>query len=359
MSRKRQLFLEWLMPGRVRSSAIPPLEAGMRPNSRLDSATRLAELPPYEVDDVTSWNGSMVVASGDQVLRLDVTGTTSLGAFPGDARALAVAGDRLVVAVEGHGLMALRANGQLESVCADGRVATGVTAVVPEDGGGFLVCVGSTTGVTWEQALVRREATGLLLAVGADGGVQELARDLAWPAGVAVHGDEAVVAVSQRYVLQRRRRTDGKLLGDLLHNLPGYPGRLTPANEPGEWWVAMPYMRNRATELMLEEDDLRDEMVARTEPESWLVPVLSTVNEYRSPLQVGQIRVLGEIKPWAPPRSYGLVFRVSHRGQVLASAHSRADGSQHGVTGVTLSPIGSVVVAVRGAGTVLEVEEES
>jgi hypothetical protein len=115
----------------------------------------------------------------------------------------------------------------------------------------------------------------------------------------------------------------------------------------------MPYLRNRATELILEHDDVRSEMVSRTEPESWLVPCLAIENLYRTPLQVGAIRVLGEIKPWAPTRTYGLAFRVNAEGRVLESAHSRADGRMHGVTAVLEREPGSVVVACRGAGNVL------
>ena len=52
---------------------------------------------------------------------------------------------------------------------------------------------------------------------------------------------------------------------------------------------------------------------------------------YREPLQLGGLRVLGQIKPWAPPRSYGLIAEIDAQGQVVRSLHSRAGGSVHGV----------------------------
>jgi hypothetical protein len=49
------------------------------------------------------------------------------------------------------------------------------------------------------------------------------------------------------------------------------------------------------------------------------------------PLQGGGIKKLGITKPWAPPRSYGLVACVDEDGEVRCSLHSRADGTRHGV----------------------------
>ena len=40
---------------------------------------------------------------------------------------------------------------------------------------------------------------------------------------------------------------------------------------------------------------------------------------------------MGVIKPWAPPRSYGLVIRLERHGAPLYSLHSRVDGNNHGV----------------------------
>ena len=45
-----------------------------------------------------------------------------------------------------------------------------------------------------------------------------------------------------------------------------------------------------------------------------------------------QLKHLGILKPWAPTQSYGLVIRLDERMQPLASHHSRADGTVHGIT---------------------------
>ena len=48
-------------------------------------------------------------------------------------------------------------------------------------------------------------------------------------------------------------------------------------------------------------------------------------------MQIGSVKALGIQKPWAPPRSYGLVIRLGEDGKPLYSLHSRVDGINHGV----------------------------
>jgi hypothetical protein len=43
---------------------------------------------------------------------------------------------------------------------------------------------------------------------------------------------------------------------------------------------------------------------------------------------------MGVLKPWAPPRSYGLVLRVAADGRIERSLHSLVDGRHHGITAV-------------------------
>ena len=48
---------------------------------------------------------------------------------------------------------------------------------------------------------------------------------------------------------------------------------------------------------------------------------------FKEPMQGAHIKTMGVIKPWAPPRSYGLVIRLDADGQPLYSLHSRVDGA--------------------------------
>ena len=62
-------------------------------------------------------------------------------------------------------------------------------------------------------------------------------------------------------------------------------------------------------------------------------------------MQSGSIKTLGIQKPWAPPRSYGLVARIDEDGDVIESLHSRVGGRCHGVTAACETAQGLVIVS--------------
>ena len=57
-------------------------------------------------------------------------------------------------------------------------------------------------------------------------------------------------------------------------------------------------------------------------------------------------------KPWAPPRSYGLLVRIDEDGEAVESLHSRVGGRHHGITAARDTAQGLVIVS-RGSGRVL------
>jgi hypothetical protein len=69
-------------------------------------------------------------------------------------------------------------------------------------------------------------------------------------------------------------------------------------------------------------------------------------------MQWGGLRALGIQKPWAPPRSYGLVARINEEGDVVESLHSRVGGKYHGITAACETAQGLVIVS-KGSGRVL------
>jgi hypothetical protein len=64
------------------------------------------------------------------------------------------------------------------------------------------------------------------------------------------------------------------------------------------------------------------------------------------------VRSMGVHKPWAPTRSYGLVVRLDARWQPVSSAHSRAGGQRHGVTGL-VEHGGRLLAASQGGDVVV------
>ena len=79
---------------------------------------------------------------------------------------------------------------------------------------------------------------------------------------------------------------------------------------------------------------------------------MATRGDALEPMQGGSIRALGIQKPWAPPRSYGLLARIDDDGEAVESLHSRVGGRFHGVTGACDARQGLVIVS-KGAGRVL------
>jgi hypothetical protein len=201
-------------------------------------------------------------------------------------------------------------------------------------------------------AQVRGDTSGMLLEISPS--VRVVADRLTWPSGVRSIGtDRLMLSLAHAHAIVAMA-TDGRGRSTVQDNLPFYPGRLARASDGG-FWLAVPYVRNRATELILDEPELRAEMVAAIARSEWLVPRLRSETPHTDALQMGQLRMLGVLKPWAPPRSYGLIAHLDARGRFDWSAHSRPDGRNHGITHV-LEHRGRAVMAMRGRRAVASIE---
>ncbi len=95
-------------------------------------------------------------------------------------------------------------------------------------------------------------------------------------------------------------------------------------------------------------------MIEEIDPAYWIAPALSSGNSFLEPLQGAGVKMRGVMKPWAPPRSYGLVVKLSAQGAVEDSYHSRLDGSRHGVV-AAVECNGSLFVLSKGSGCILEI----
>jgi hypothetical protein len=70
-------------------------------------------------------------------------------------------------------------------------------------------------------------------------------------------------------------------------------------------------------------------------------------------MQGAHLKTMGVVKPWAPPRSYGLVIRLSPEGLPRYSLHSRVDGRNHGVV-AAVDCGGMLYVLAKGAKRILK-----
>ncbi|MGW5570345.1 hypothetical protein ACWEVD_04020 [Nocardia thailandica] len=358
MNRTLATLKEWINPGWSRHRSVPPFEAGLRPNRRLDDAELLLPAGDHEPDDVlVRPGGEIVFTSGNTVFTLAGGTAAPLAVLGGRAGSLLDTGAGLIVAVEGVGLARVDEHGTVHDLCTDPLVAAGVTDLTRLPDGTLLATIGSAISERrdWAEALVAGDRSGRIVRV--DLAHAEIAAEgLPRPGGIEIASDtEVVISLGFEHRLERRRidalDRPGTALGS---RLPVYPGRIRAAGDG--FWVAAPYARNRFTELLLDEPELLAEMRTTIRPDEWFVPRLRCANPYTDTLQLGQLRVLGVVKPWAPARSYGLAFRLDRRGRITESLHSRVDGDRHGITGVAATGDG-LVLAANGFGNLLRARQ--
>jgi sugar lactone lactonase YvrE len=353
MSLVRDVIDSVLFPNKE-MHAIPVLDGAFSPNSRLDRSRALGE-PIVRPDDfVLGPDGALYVSSETTVLRCtgaDYTERAMFARLPGTVGALAwTRDDRLLAGVSGVGIVALSLDGREVGLLGD---ATGTriecpTAVTVADDGTVYLCDGSRSNrpEDWLPDLMqRRPPSGRLITCAEDlTGAAVIADELDWPNGVAVSHDGRGVLTTEAWAHRLTAfARNGGARRPVVKNYAAYPARIA-ADPAGGYWMAFFGMRTQLVEFVLRERDFCEAMMARVPRELWIGPSLEGRFDHREPTQIGRIKKLGIQKPWAPPRSYGLVARLGPDGEAVESLHSRVDGQLHGVTAVRR--VGSRVLAV-------------
>lgn len=359
MSLAREIVDRIFFPNRD-PHAIPVLDGGFSPNTRLDEAALAAEIPAPDALAIGS-GGEIYVSTAQEIRRFhngDVSRSDRFAAFEAPVGALTFGEGRLYAALAGVGVVALDAEGRETGrlTAADGEGLGCVTALAIGDDGSVLLTDGSRrngAGAWLRDLMEKRPGSGRVVRCGADlGGAAVLRDGLSWPAGVAADGGEILVAEAWSHRLLSISPTDGSMRVR-VKNFAGYPSRIRPSAAGGHW-IAFFAMRTQLTEFVLREDRFRARMMAEIEPELWIGPSLGDHFDYREPTQVGRIKKLGIQKPWAPPRSYGLVARVNAEGEAVESLHSRVSGETHGVT--DLAELGGrLLVISKGRGKLVSI----
>jgi hypothetical protein len=343
-------------------NAIPPLDGAMSPNDRLDACTPIGDPLPGLDDVIADKDGAIYVSAGKQVLKLSGQGFATrdvVASFEADVGGIAIHPDgRLLICVAGRGLAALDPTKPsprwLESV--DGRGLVGLLSVAAAPDGRIFAVEGSTgrTPDQWRHDLMEKRNNGRLITCGASlDQASVLLRDLSYPHGVAVADNNLWFTESWAHRISRTRiGANGPAKPEIiLHNMPGYPARLHTDGRGG-FYLGVFARRTHLIEFVLKEDDFREEMIATMPPDYWVAPAYAGGSDCLEPMQIGSVKALGIQKPWAPPRSYGLLVHLDAEGEAIDSIHSRAGGRFHGITGACATPQG-VVIAARGAGRLL------
>lgn len=354
MSLAREIIDRIFFPNRD-PHAVPVLDGGFSPNTRLDDAKVEAR---FDMPDslAVGAGGDLFVSAGREIFRLRGGPSAEperFAAFDTKVGALAFGTGRLYAALAGTGVVALDEDGRETSrlTAVKDVPLHCVTAIAAAGDGSVLLTDGSQHNGPddWLRDLMeKRPGSGRVVTCGADlGGAAVLEDELNWPSGIAADGDRVLVTEAWAHRLLSIPR-DGGRIQVVVKNFAGYPARIHPS-VAGGYWIAFFAMRTQLTEFVLREDRFRINMMRQIEPELWIGPTLGNHFDYREPTQVGRIKKLGIQKPWAPPRSYGLAARINAAGEAVESLHSRVSGEVHGVTDL-VEVGGRLLVASKGHG---------
>lgn len=335
---------------------VPPMDGPLKPNRAIDDAETVAV---FTAATDLAWDGQALwVADGTRLLRREASGDwVQQAAFTRPVTALAWSRDfGMLAAVGGNGIEAVSGRWKPGPRSVAGRPLDCVTGLCVASDGALVATQGCARfdSEQWAHDLLHRGHSGRVCRLTPDGsGDAELLGGLRYAFGALAVGEELWVAESWAHRVLRLGAAGHPVVAD---RLPAYPSRLAPASGGGAW-LTLFAPRTRLVEFVLREDAYRRRMLEEIDPRYWVAPALSSGTSFLEPLQGGSVKQLGIMKPWAPPRSYGLVVRLDAQGLPVASFHSRADGRHHGIVAACEAG-GHLYLLSRGSGRLLRIPLE-
>ena len=332
---------------------VPSFDGALKPNQKLEAAETLLTCEAPE--DLVTDGSNLFIADGPRLTRLRNGTATDVRSFERPISALcALPGGGLAVALGGREVRIYpNPSAEQPSVTFADAAFNAVNALALADDTTIIATDGSMTcGVDdWARDLLELNRSGRVYRLDPRSkSVTRLAQGLGYAFGACAHGNAMLVSESWRHRLVLV--TSGAAPKIALAHLPVYPSRLSKASGGGYWLTAFT-ARTQLVEFVLREPGYRRRMMAEIAPEHWVAPRLRSGRSFKEPMQGAHIKTMGVIKPWAPPRSYGLVIRLDVNGQPLYSLHSRVDGSNHGVV-AAIEMGGDLLLIAKGPGRVLK-----
>ncbi|WP_374385100.1 hypothetical protein [Dongia sp.] len=331
-----------------RSAPAMTLEGVLGPNSALDDAAGIAVDAPNALAIASA--GHLLFSSGSAIYalaewndaprlwRIFERPVTALFASPGGLVAVGLADNTLLVLDPAGQLVPGWSTPADLATVNDGLFLSESELALVESGYGGP-----------EDALARAawetQPRGRVLLIGADSESRILAGGLHAPLGIACD-DKRNLLVTE---LERARILD--ITGSIRQSgYPGYLGRLRQT--PGGYVVTCLARRDPLIEFLKTEHDFVAEMRAKIRPHHWIAPRVDPNFSHDFPIEMGATRLFGEIKPWAPSFSYGLVISLDKALMPVGAAHSRANGRRHAITDA-LAWNGNTIAISLGSGELL------
>ena len=187
---------------------------------------------------------------------------------------------------------------------------------------------------------------GQVIGISRSGETRVIAAGLHCPMGIARGPDGALVLTE----LERARVVEAS--GRVLQaGYPAYLGRIRKIDNG--FALACWSRRDPLIEFLKTEREFVARMKATIDPRHWISPRTTPEFSHDFPIELGATRLFGEIKPWAPSFSYGLVIETDRAMMPVASAHSRANGFRHAISDVALWN-GSLIAVSRASEEILK-----
>lgn len=338
---------------RQNSLSVPIFDGAFKPNNLLDDAEVMAEHAGLE-DLVANEQGKVFAACGPEIVELGSEGKLlQVAQFDQKVTALAIQKDGSFVVglgdkvITGFGTDKERMIGQ----AGQGRFVA-VTALFVQANGKVLVTDGSDQHpvADWPHDLMRKNCKGRVVSLDPETGEAELlASGMAYAYGACETAANGTL-ISESWSHSISQISQGKAK-TVIDRLPGYPCRFAPSSDGG-FWLTLFCSRTQLVEFVLKENDYRQEMMRTIEPEYWISPSYGSGADFLEPLQGGGVKQMGVLKPWAPPRSYGLLAHFNADLTPDFSLHSRVGGINHGICAA--AQVGDALyVLSKGAGKIL------
>jgi hypothetical protein len=326
-----------------------PLEGALGPNGRLDQAEAFA-LPQAEAICVTR-DGRLLASSGSNVFQIEQWDDKPelWTKFEAPVSALAVSqGGRIAVGLSDGRIFVRDPSGEALSGWTPSSNLCVVTDCVflTEDELAVLDHGYAPNDPILSLAPWDDTARGRALGVSRCGETRVIATELHCPMGIAL-GPDGGLAITE---LARARVVDAS--GRVLQaGYPAYLGRIRKIDNG--YAIACLSRRDPLIEFLKTEHEFVARMKAKIAPALWISPRVSPEFSHDLPIELGATRLFGEIKPWAPSFSYGLVIETDRSMMPVGSAHSRANGARHAISDVATWN-GSVVAVSRASSEILK-----
>lgn len=332
--------------------AVPSFDGALKPNQMLESADIVLECAAPE--DLACGNGRLYLADGHRLVDLGGSAPRVLRSFDAPISAICLLPDGgLAVALAGREVhVYATASAHTPSALFTDPGFCAINALAVAGDGSLIATDGSMQrGVDdWARDLMELGRSGRVFRLDpVTGSVVPLASRLGYAFGACADGADLLVSESWRHRVIAV--APGGATRIVLAHLPVYPSRLSPAAGGGYWLTAFA-ARTQLVEFVLREPGYRQRMMAEIDPAFWVVPRLRSGQSFKEPMQGAHLKTMGVIKPWAPPRSYGLVIRLDARGTPIYSLHSRVDGHNHGIV-AAIEANGDLVMIAKGPGRIL------